>query len=511
MTHDTIIVIDFGSQYNHLITRRLRDLGVYSELWTNHEVVERIKMNPSIKGVILSGGPNSVYENHSPTLDEAIYSLSIHILGICYGMQLLAKQTGCIVEAGHLKEYGSAQISRTNQSNALWKNLPTSSTVLMSHGDHVRSLTADWLVDATSTQEMIAAIHHQSKPWYGFQFHPEVTESTHGMDLLRQFAVEICHANLSWSMENIIEEEITRIQNQVQNQTVLLGLSGGVDSTVAAVLLQRAIGNQLYCIFVDHGFLREDEVHEVIHSLQALDLHIHVVYAQDEFLNALKDIVDPEEKRKIIGRLFIDVFKREANRLGTFTFLAQGTLYTDIIESGTHSAQTIKSHHNVGGLPRDLPFQLIEPLKQLFKDEVRKLGLSLGLAPQLIWRQPFPGPGLAIRLIGPITKTRLETLRRSDTILREEIKRAGLDKTIWQYFTVLTGIQSVGVMGDQRTYTETLAIRAVTSVDGMTAQFAQIPYEVLEVVSKRLVNEIPGINRIVYDITSKPPATIEWQ
>jgi len=511
LTHDLIVVIDFGSQYNHLITRRLRDLGVYSELWANHQVYERLMKTPNVHGIILSGGPSSVYELNSPTLDPRILQLSIPILGICYGMQLLANMTDCIVEPGLKKEYGVSEIHIINQNSYLWQNQASATQVLMSHGDHVKSVSQDWVVDALSKDLIIASIHHLTKPWFGFQFHPEVTETVLGNTLLSVFTKRVCQVNPTWTMANIIETEIQQIQTKVGKKSVLLGLSGGVDSTVAAVLLHRAIGNQLVCMFVDHGFLREDEVSDVLSSLQDLHLTIHTISAQEEFLIALQSITDPEQKRKIIGKQFIEVFQRESAKLGHIDFLAQGTLYTDIIESGTHSAQTIKSHHNVGGLPKDIKFQLIEPLNQLFKDEVRALGISLGLDPSIVWRQPFPGPGLAIRLIGPITKERLECLRKSDKILREEFQKARLNETVWQYFTVLTGIKSVGVMGDQRTYNETVAIRAVTSVDGMTAQVAKIPYEVLEIISKRIINEIQGINRVVYDITSKPPATIEWE
>ncbi|PAY52544.1 glutamine-hydrolyzing GMP synthase [Ligilactobacillus salivarius] len=511
-TFDKIIVLDFGSQYNQLITRRIREFGVYSELLSHKLTAAQIKeMNP--KGIIFSGGPNSVYDDGAFQIDPEIFELGIPILGICYGMQLMAHNLpGGKVESADNKEYGKAIITVKNQENVMFKDLPETQTVWMSHGDLVTQVPEGFKVTATSDNCPISAMANDAKKFYGLQFHTEVRNTEYGNDILRHFAFDVCQARSNWSMDDFIDMQIQKIRETVGDKKVLLGLSGGVDSSVVGVLLHKAIGNQLTSIFVDHGLLRKGEAEQVMDSLGGkFGLNIIKVDAKERFLNKLAGVSDPEKKRKIIGNEFIRVFDDESAKLEGIEFLAQGTLYTDIIESGTDTAQTIKSHHNVGGLPEDVQFKLIEPLNTLFKDEVRELGEKLGMPHELVWRQPFPGPGLGIRVIGEITEEKLEIVRDSDLILREEIAKHGLDKEIWQYFTVLPGIRSVGVMGDGRTYDYTVGIRAVTSIDGMTADFAQIPWDVLQEISVRIVNEVDHVNRVVYDITSKPPATIEWE
>lgn len=509
---EKIIVLDFGSQYNQLITRRLRELGVYSELLPNTLTAKEIKEQGDVIGIIFSGGPHSVYEEGAFSVDPEIFELGIPILGVCYGMQLMTHVFGGTVEAAPTREYGTANISVHNTSSGLFEDLDETECVLMSHGDRIVSIPDGFSVTASNSHTPFAAFENQEKQFYGVQFHPEVRHSVHGNDMLRNFAFRVCGATGDWSMENFIEMEIEKIQQQVGNRKVLLGLSGGVDSSVVGVLLQKAIGDQLVCIFVDHGLLRKGESDQVMEALGGkFGLNIIRVDAKDRFLSKLQGVSDPEEKRKIIGNEFVYVFDDEAAKLEGVDFLAQGTLYTDIIESGTQTAQTIKSHHNVGGLPEDMQFELIEPLNTLFKDEVRALGTALGMPDSIVWRQPFPGPGLGIRVIGEITEEKLEIVRESDAILREEIANHGLESDIWQYFTVLPGFRSVGVMGDGRTYDYTIGIRAVTSIDGMTSDFARIPWDVLQVISTRIVNEVAHVNRVVYDITSKPPATIEWE
>lgn len=511
-TFDKIIVLDFGSQYNQLITRRIREFGVYSELLSHKLTAAQIKeMNP--KGIIFSGGPNSVYDDGAFQIDPEIFELGIPILGICYGMQLMAHNLpGGKVESADNKEYGKAVITVKNQENVMFKDLPETQTVWMSHGDLVTQVPEGFEVTATSDNCPISAMTNDAKKFYGLQFHTEVRNTEYGNDILRHFAFDVCQARSNWSMDDFIDMQIQKIRETVGDKKVLLGLSGGVDSSVVGVLLHKAIGNQLTSIFVDHGLLRKGEAEQVMDSLGGkFGLNIIKVDAKERFLNKLAGVSDPEKKRKIIGNEFIRVFDDESAKLEGIEFLAQGTLYTDIIESGTDTAQTIKSHHNVGGLPEDVQFKLIEPLNTLFKDEVRELGEKLGMPHELVWRQPFPGPGLGIRVIGEITEEKLEIVRDSDLILREEIAKHGLDKEIWQYFTVLPGIRSVGVMGDGRTYDYTVGIRAVTSIDGMTADFAQIPWDILQEISVRIVNEVDHVNRVVYDITSKPPATIEWE
>ena len=508
---DKIIVLDFGSQYNQLITRRIRDFGIYSELLPHDLSITKIKeMQP--KGIIFSGGPNSVYDEGALKVDPEIFKLGIPILGICYGMQLMSYDLGGKVEQAENKEYGRANIEVTDQNAVLFNGLPEKQYVWMSHGDLVTKAPSGFKITASSKNCPISAIANEEKKFYGIQFHAEVRNSQYGLDILKHFAFEVCGAEANWTMNDFIDMKVDDIRKEVGDKKVILGLSGGVDSSVTATLLHKAIGDQLTAIFVDHGMLRKDEGNQVMQALNKdLGVNIIRVNAQKRFLDKLKGVTDPEKKRKIIGKEFIEVFNEEAKKLKDVDFLAQGTLYTDVIESGTNTAQTIKSHHNVGGLPKDMHFKLIEPLRKLFKDEVRELGEKLGIPHDLVWRQPFPGPGLGIRVLGEVTEDKLKIVRDSDAILREEIKKAGLQEKIWQYFTVLPGIRSVGVMGDGRTYDYTIGIRAVTSIDGMTADFAQIPWEVLGHISDRIVNEVDNVNRVVYDVTSKPPSTIEWE
>ncbi|MEK4090606.1 MULTISPECIES: glutamine-hydrolyzing GMP synthase [unclassified Viridibacillus] len=507
---EKIIVLDFGSQYNQLITRRIREFGVYSELHAHTITAEELKaMNAT--GIIFSGGPNSVYDENAFHIDEEIFNLGLPILGICYGMQLMTHALGGKVEKAAHREYGKAEIQVLND-NALFGELPKEQVVWMSHGDLVTVTPEGFETIATSTSCPIAAMANAERKFYAVQFHPEVRHSVYGNDLLRQFVFDVCNAKGDWSMESFVEIEIQKIREQVGDKKVLCALSGGVDSSVVAVLIHKAIGDQLTCMFVDHNLNRKGEVEQVMKTFtEGFNMNVIKIDARERFMSKLAGVSDPEKKRKIIGNEFIYVFDEEASKLEGMDFLAQGTLYTDIIESGTATAQTIKSHHNVGGLPEDMQFELIEPLKTLFKDEVRALGSELGLADEIVWRQPFPGPGLSIRVLGEVTEEKLNIVRESDAILREEIAKHGLDRDIWQYFTVLPDLKSVGVMGDQRTYDYAIGIRAVTSIDGMTSDWARIPWEVLEKISVRLVNEVDHINRVLYDITSKPPATIEWE
>lgn len=508
---EKIIVLDYGSQYNQLITRRIREIGVFSELISHKVSAEELRaMAPS--GIILSGGPNSVYAENAFSIDPEIFNLGIPVLGICYGMQLMTHMLGGKVEKAANREYGLAYLHVDLKATTLFDDLPETQSVWMSHGDLVTAVPDGFEVTAESSDCPIAAMEYPEKNFYGVQFHPEVKHSVFGLDLLKNFAFEICGCSDTWHMDYFIQQEVQKVRDLVGDKKVLLALSGGVDSSVVGVLLQKAIGDQLTCVFVDHGLLRKGEGDQVMASLGGkFGLNIIRVDAKDRFLEKLKGVSDPEQKRKIIGNEFIYLFDDEAKKLQDIEFLAQGTLYTDIIESGTDTAETIKSHHNVGGLPEDMQFKLIEPLNTLFKDEVRALGTELGMPHELVWRQPFPGPGLGIRILGEVTEEKLEIVRESDAILREEIKLAGLEGDVWQYFTVLTGLRSVGVMGDSRTYDYTIAIRAITSIDGMTADFARLPWDVLQKVSVRMVNEVKHINRVVYDITSKPPATVEWE
>lgn len=482
--NEMILVLDFGGQYNQLIARRVRDLGVYSELRSHKITAEEVK-ELSPKGIIFSGGPNSVYADGAPRCDERIFDLGIPVLGICYGMQLMSAHFGASVKRAAHREYGKASVNIVHESK-LFKGLPESQSVWMSHGDLVELVPDGFTADAYNPSCPVAAMSNESKGLYGVQFHPEVRHSEFGIELLKNFVFEISRCEGNWSMESFIEDEVKKIKETVGGNKVLCALSGGVDSSVVAALIHKAIGDQLTCMFVDHGLLRKDEAEGVMQTFsEKFNMNVVKIDAKDRFLGRLKGVADPEQKRKIIGNEFIYVFDEEAAKLEGIDFLAQGTLYTDIIESGTETAQTIKSHHNVGGLPEDMKFKLIEPLDTLFKDEVRKVGTELGLPDEIVWRQPFPGPGLGIRVLGEITDEKLEIVRESDAILREEIKNADLERDIWQYFTVLPDIRSVGVMGDTRTYDYTIGIRAVTSIDGMTSDWARIPWEVLEKISTR--------------------------
>ncbi|TVP94258.1 MAG: glutamine-hydrolyzing GMP synthase [Acholeplasmatales bacterium] len=511
MPKTRIVILDYGSQYTRLIAKRIRALGVFTDILPHDTFAITLANEGDLAGVVLSGGPQSVTADNAYPLDPAILELGVPILGICYGMQRLALDMGGAVEQSVRREYGQATLFRLLE-DPLFTGWSQEEGVWMSHGDHIESIPQDFEQLAQNSAGICVAMRHISLPVYGIQFHPEVRHTARGETLLQNFVQTICQCEPLWSMENFIEDTLEEIRATVGDEQVLLGLSGGVDSSVAAVLIDRAIGAQLTCVFVDHGFLREGEADAVMQTFgETYQLNIVKVDAHERFMTALAEVDDPEQKRKIIGRLFVDVFTEAAQSLGEFAYLAQGTLYTDIIESGTGAAKTIKSHHNVGGLPETLGFKLLEPLKTLFKDEVREVGTLLGLPEAMVHRQPFPGPGLAIRVLGPVDAKRVAMVRQSDAILREEIKRHNLERDIWQYFTVLTPIKTVGVMGDGRTYENVLAIRAVTSVDGMTADWAKIPYPVLEQLARRLVNEVLGINRVVYDITSKPPATIEWE
>ena len=510
---DKIIVLDFGSQYNQLIARRIREFGVYSELHPGDMKLADITAMGDVKGIVFSGGPNSVYDPNAPKCDPDIYKAGIPILGICYGMQMIHHMLGGSVKSAEKREYGRAEIEC--QSSVLFDRLPMQQIVWMSHGDQVASLAEGFKTIASSSTCLNAASADEARKIYTLQFHPEVRNSEHGLEILRNFVFKVCKAKADWTMKDFIQRQIEEIRAKVGDDKVLLGLSGGVDSSVVAALLNKAIGKNLYCMFIDHGLLRKGEAESVMETFSKnMDLNLIKIDASERFMEKLKGVSDSEKKRKVIGGEFIYTFRDEVAKLlkGTdIKWLAQGTLYTDVIESGTKTAQTIKSHHNVGGLPKDMNFKLLEPLNRLFKDEVRALGTALGLPEPMVWRQPFPGPGLGVRVLGEITPEKLAIVRESDAILREEISNAGLQREIWQYFTCLPDIHSVGVMGDQRTYDYTVVVRAVTSIDGMTADWARIPYDVLDRISTRIVNEVAHVNRVALDITSKPPATIEWE
>lgn len=510
---EKIIIIDFGSQYNQLIARKVRELNVFCEIVPPSIYIKSI--NPlETRGIILSGGPASVYQKGAPTCDPAIFSLGIPVLGICYGMQLMAKTLGGLVEHARSREYGRATFTVINK-HLLFKGIPRKSTSWMSHGDKVKRMPKGFARIGSSKNSSIAAFANFEKKLYGVQFHPEVAHTDHGKDMLNNFVKDICGARADWSMRSFVKETVSDIKQAAGSSKVVLGLSGGVDSSVAAVLINNAIGHRLACIFVDNGLLRKNEATIVREVFQKhFKMNLKVVDASQDFLRALRGVTDPEKKRKIIGRLFIKIFEREAKKIGNVKFLAQGTLYPDLIESrsafGGPSA-TIKTHHNVGGLPKKMNLKLIEPLKYLFKDEVRRVGKELNMPPEILGRHPFPGPGLAVRIIGDITKERCDILREVDDRFIEVLRKEGLYDKIWQAFAVLLPIKSVGVMGDERTYESVVAIRAVTSVDGMTADWAKIPYDVLGKISNRIINEVKGVNRVAYDISSKPPSTIEWE
>jgi GMP synthase (glutamine-hydrolysing) len=514
VAHQTIIVLDFGSQYTQLIARRLRELSVFCEILPFNTPAAEIAARAPV-GVILSGGPKSVSEAGAPRCDTALFDVGVPVLGICYGMQLMTDTLGGRVAPAPQREYGHALVSVSEDATApIFTALPPSLRVWASHGDLVAAAPPGFSVTATSANAPVAAMEHPSRQLHALLFHPEVAHTEHGLEILRNFAYTICGCTGDWTMKSFIEEATARIRAQVGEGRVVCALSGGVDSTVAALLVHRAVGDRLTCIFVDNGVLRLNEAAQVRERFtKKMHLPLDCVDASDLFLSRLEGVVDPERKRKIIGQTFIEVFERRAIELGGFDFLAQGTLYPDVIESVSivGPSAAIKSHHNVGGLPERMHFALVEPLRELFKDEVRVLGRDLGLEEEFVVRQPFPGPGLAVRIIGAITRERLELLRLADHIVVDEVRRAGLYRSLWQSFAVLLPVQSVGVMGDERTYEYTVAVRAVESRDGMTADWARLPHDLLGRISSRVVNEVKGINRVVYDISSKPPSTIEWE
>ena len=509
--NELILILDFGGQYNQLIARRVRECNVYSEVVPYNISIEKIKeKNP--KGIIFTGGPASVYGENSPKCSEEIFNLGIPVLGICYGMQLMTHTLGGKVTRADKREYGTTTVNIDN-SSLLFKGFENTNGFLMSHTDYVEILPEGFRNIGSTDSCPNAAIENTSKKLYGIQFHPEVNNSINGTLVINNFLFNICNCSGDWQISSFVDESIKNLKEKIGNKKALCALSGGVDSSVAAVLLSKAIGKNLTCIFVDHGLLRKNEGDEVENIFRnQFDINLIRVNAKDRFLNRLSGVTDPERKRKIIGEEFIRVFEEEAKKIGTIDFLVQGTIYPDVIESGLGKSSVIKSHHNVGGLPDYVDFkEIVEPLRDLFKDEVRKTGLELGIPENLVFRQPFPGPGLAIRIIGDITDDKLSILKEADSIFREEIANAGLHKNINQYFAVLTNLKSVGVMGDERTYDYTIALRAVETTDFMTGVWSKIPYEVLEKVSSRIVNEVDHVNRVVYDITSKPPATIEWE
>ncbi len=511
--NEKVIILDFGSQYTQLIARRVRENNVYSEIVSHKTTAAQIKkMQP--KGIILSGGPASVYVMNAPRCDVEMVKLGVPILGICYGMQLGCQMLGATVRPTATREFGRTACTINDKSN-LFKSIDKDAAVWMSHGDQVVELPREFESLAFTRNCPYAAVKHKNKAFYGVQFHPEVTHTQYGSIIIRNFLYEICGCKGDWKMRSYIEKSVEDIRKQVGAGRVVCGLSGGVDSAVTAALIHKAIGNHLSCIFVDNGLLRDYEAEEVIKTFREhFTVDLHAIHAQDRFLDKLKGVVDPEKKRKIIGHEFIDVFKEEAKKISGAHFLAQGTLYPDVIESiPAHGGPTvtIKSHHNVGGLPAELGFELVEPLRFLFKDEVRKIGEELGLPEELVWRHPFPGPGLAIRIIGEITRPRLEILRNADKIVIEEIRKAGLYRSIAQCFAVLLPLSTVGVMGDERSYEHVIAIRAVETTDFMTADWCRIPHETLGVISNRIINEVKGVNRVVYDMSTKPPSTIEWE
>ncbi len=509
--NENIIIINCGSQFTQLIARRLREMKIHSVI-LNWDVSAEILESYSPKGIIISGGPDSVNEPDAITVDKKIFDFGCPVLGICYGMQLMAKTSGGVVSSGTSSEYGVTSIKRNENSSALLKNLPSEINALMSHGDHVSKLPEGFAATSTTSGGVISSFENANKKFFGLQFHPEVVHTEHGEEILRNFVFDICGCVGDWDLSNWGETTIADIKNKVGDKKVVCGLSGGVDSSVAAVLVNRAIGENLQCVFVNHGLMRLNEPEQVMAQYKALGLNVIYVDASEKFLSELAGVTDPEQKRKIIGRLFIEVFEAEAKKIKNAEWLLQGTIYPDVIESGSKKgAALIKSHHNVGGLPEKMNLKLLEPLRDLFKDEVRELGKIIEMPEEIISRQPFPGPGLAVRCLGEITKARLDVLREADAIFREELKAAGLYKNIWQAFCVLLPVKSVGVMGDSRTYNEVIVLRAINSQDAMTAEWSRIDFDVLDKISKRICNEVKGINRVVMDVTSKPPATIEWE
>ncbi|MFO7172820.1 MAG: glutamine-hydrolyzing GMP synthase [Bacillota bacterium] len=513
MSHELVVVVDFGAQYGQLIARRVRESRVYCEIWPWSTPLERYRER-GVRGIILSGGPGSVYEEGAPRVDPGLFRLGIPILGICYGMQLMALELGGDVRPAEQGEYGKAVLEVTVPDDPLLAGLGATTQVWMSHGDHVAAPPPGFRVLGRTAATPTAAVGDPERRLYGVQFHPEVVHTVQGKELLENFLFRICGLRGDWSMAEFIDRQVAAIREQIGQGRALCALSGGVDSAVAATLVHRAIGDRLTCLFVDHGLLRKGEAEQVVRTFRD-HFHMNLIHvdASERFLRALRGVTDPEEKRKIIGREFIRVFEEEARKLEGIEFLVQGTIYPDVIESGGSSGQAavIKSHHNVGGLPEDLKFTLVEPLRELFKDEVRAVGRQLGLPEEIVGRHPFPGPGLAIRVLGEVTPEKLAILREADAIFLEEIRAAGLYDQIWQAFAVLPDVRTVGVKGDQRTYAYPIVLRAVTSVDGMTADFFRFPYEVLERIMTRIVGSVPHVNRVVYDITSKPPGTIEWE
>ncbi|CAN5586447.1 MAG: glutamine-hydrolyzing GMP synthase [Rubrobacteraceae bacterium] len=505
-----ILVLDFGGQYAQLIARRVREARVYSELIPHDTPVEEIKRrNP--EGIILSGGPNSVYGDDSPRLDPALFDLGVPVLGICYGMQLMALHLGGVVEAVQIREYGRSNILVKNH-DGIFAGTPEEQKAWTSHGDAVVSPPEGFVVTAETPSVPIIAFENREENRFGVQFHPEVRHTEYGDEILKNFLFEACDCDPEWTPVNIITDSVEKVREQVGDSKVICALSGGVDSSTAAMLVHRAIGDNLTCVFVDHGLLRHNEAEQVVEAYgRESDMNLLHIDAKGRFLDKLAGVSDPESKRKIIGEEFIRVFEDEAKGIEDAKFLVQGTLYSDVIESGTRDAAKIKSHHNVGGLPERMDLDLVEPLRNLFKDEVRVVAAELGMPERLVWRQPFPGPGLAIRVIGDVTAERLEILRKADAVLQDEIRNAGYYRQLWQSFAVLPAISSVGVMGDARTYEYPVIIRAVTSDDAMTADWARLPYDLLEKISNRIINEVPGVNRVALDITSKPPGTIEWE